>query len=105
MVPRQDSLESFLSVNWVAAFNLLEFCAGLQNVIADAIAKSVGAKEHEVAALEELGEIPMSTRLPVVSASSTSQVTLTASLSLGAPGSSSAAQPNAGSFVDYTSQA
>lgn len=101
----KDSLESPSSVNWVPAFTSPEFCAGLQNVVADAIAKSLGAKEPKVTASEQLGEMPMSIRVPVVSAPSTSQGTLTAPLFLWIAGSSSATQPSAGSFVNYSATA
>jgi hypothetical protein len=56
----QETGSSSASVDWAAAFKSPEFSYDLQTVVAEAVAKTLGARassETQVAALEQLGEV------------------------------------------------
>ena len=85
-------------MDWAAAFQLPEFCPGLQTVVAGAIAETIGARgstESSVTALEQLGEVCPTATVSAPEAHATTKGALTAPSFIGISGSPSLTQSSA----------
>ena len=94
----QETGSSSASVDWAAAFKSHKFSSGLQTVVADAIAKTIGARassEAQVAALEQLGEVCPTAMVSAPGTQTPGECMLTAPSFVGISGSMSLTQSSA----------
>ena len=94
----QETGSPSTSVDWAAAFKSPEFSYGLQTAVAEAVAKTRGARassETQVAALEQLGEVCPTAMVSAPGTQTPGEGMLTAPSFVGISGSTSLTQSSA----------